>query len=113
MADRGYINLLSHLSHPSTSLPLQSLTASISHHLSSKIIQTPTPLSAIIISSPFFAPPFSHPKLLAQFTAFRHAVHLKHKALVDDQTTAALGTFFSSGIKVSLRDWVEDVLKGL
>ncbi|KIM89224.1 hypothetical protein PILCRDRAFT_768547 [Piloderma croceum F 1598] len=44
---------------------------------------------------------------------FRHAVHLKHKSLIDDHPGNVLGTLFSRGVKVRLRDWVRDVLKGL
>ena len=111
MADRGYTNLLFHLSRLSTSLPLQTLTGSLSHYLSS--LPSPTPLTAITISSPFFAPTLSHTELSALFTAFRHAVHLKHKSLIDDQSGIGLGMLFSRGVKVRLRDWVRDVLKGL
>ena len=106
MADRGYTNLLSHLNRPSSSLPIQSISASLSHYLSSP---TPTPLTAITISSPLFSPPLSHGKLTSLSAAFRHAVHLKHKALIDDQQSV----LFSRGVKVILRDWVGNVLEGL
>jgi hypothetical protein len=109
--DRGYTNLLFHLNRPSTALPLQTLTASLSHYLSS--LPSPTPLTAILITSSFFTPPRSHTELSALSTAFRHAVHLKHKSLIDDQSGNGLGTLFSRGVKVRLRDWVRDVLKGL
>jgi hypothetical protein len=109
--DRGYTILLFHLNRPSTDQPLQSITASLSHYLSS--LPSPTPLTAITISSPFFTPTLSHTELSALSTAFRHAVHLKHRSLIDDQPGIGLGTLFSRGVKVRLRDWVRDVLKGL
>jgi hypothetical protein len=109
MTDRSYTNLLSHLNRPSTNLPIESIAASLPHYLSSP---TPTPLTATTISSPFFTPPLSHPKLSALSTAFRYAVHLKHKSLIDDQSAEGLGTLFSRGVKIRLRDWVGSVLRG-
>src|SRR5882762_2231551 len=97
--DRGYTILLSHLHKPSSSLPLQSLQALISHYLS--ISSSPTPLSATIISSPLFRP-FSHVKLSALTTAFRHAVHARLKFLEDEE----MG-IFSRGVRVRMSEWIK------
>ena len=41
-------------------------------------------------------------------------MHLKHKYFIEDQSSVVgLRTLFSRGVKVRLRDWVGDVLKGL
>jgi hypothetical protein len=105
MMDRGYTNLLSYLNRPSTVILLQSLTSSLAHYLS---FTPPTSLTATAVSSPFFAPPLSYQNLSALSIAFRHAVHNKYKALTDDTSSP-----FTRGVKVKLRDWVADLLKGL
>lgn len=106
MTDRGYTNLLTHLHAKHTSLPLNTISGSLAHYLSI-LDPSPTPLAATVISSTLFTP-LSHVKLSALSTAFRHAVHLKHKSLSLDR---GLG-LFTRGWKVRLGDWVRDVLKG-
>jgi hypothetical protein len=106
----SYTILLSHLNRPSSSLPIPSISASLAHFLASLL---PTPLTAITVSSPLFNSPLSHVKLSVLFTTFRHAVHLTHKSLVDDQSAEGLGLLFSRGVKVRLGEWVAGVLKGL
>ncbi|KDQ62276.1 hypothetical protein JAAARDRAFT_189618 [Jaapia argillacea MUCL 33604] len=104
--DRGYTNLLAHLQRSPTSLPLQTIQVSCSHYLA-HVQPSPTPLSASIISSPLFRT-FSHPKLVALTTTYRHAVHHKLKVLEDEGTS-----IFDRSKKARLSDWIGDVLKGL
>ncbi|KAI0040297.1 hypothetical protein FA95DRAFT_900902 [Auriscalpium vulgare] len=104
--DRGYSILLSHLHKPTSTLPLSSLQSLIAHFLAHT--QTPTPLSAILVSSPLFRP-FSHSKLTTLGTALRHAVHAKH-ALLDAED--ARGGIFRRGVRPGLADWVRAVVRG-
>ncbi len=106
MSDRGYFNLLSHLTRSSTSLSLSTFQASIAHYLA-HVQPSSTPLAASVVSSPYFRP-ISYVKLEAISTAFRHAVHLKVKLLKDEQST-----LFSRGLTGRTREWVRDVLRGL
>ncbi|KAI0304338.1 hypothetical protein B0F90DRAFT_1815685 [Multifurca ochricompacta] len=101
---REYTILLSHLHKPSSSLPLTTHQSLISHFLA----QTPTPtqLTATVISSPLFRP-FAHAKLAALLTAFRHAVHLRLKALEDEDKS-----LFSRGIRFRMAEWVRSLVKG-
>jgi hypothetical protein len=103
--DRGYTNLLAHLNRPTTTLPYSTIQASIAHYLA-HLSPSPTPLSATVVSSPLFHP-YSHAKLQALTTAFRHAVHVKRKLLKDQNG------LFSPSVKSGLRDWVMATLKGL
>ena len=101
---REYTILLTHLHKPSSSLPLSTHQSLISHFLA----QTPTPtqLAATVISSPLFRP-FSHAKLLTLVTAFRHAIHLRLKALEDEEKT-----LFTRGISPRMAEWVRGLVKG-
>src|SRR5260221_10950971 len=101
---REYTILLTHLHKPSSSLPLSTHQSLISHFLA----QTPTPtqLTATVISSPLFRP-FSHAKLLTLVTAFRHAIHLRLKALEDEEKT-----LFTRGIRPRMAEWVRGLVKG-
>ena len=105
--DRGYTILLSHLHKPSSTLPLESLQSLIAHYLAHSPATTTTPLSATITSSPLFRP-FSHAKLTALTTAFRHAVHVKLKMLKEEPSS-----LFSRGLKPRMEDWAKSVVKGL
>ncbi|KAI0320160.1 hypothetical protein OF83DRAFT_656818 [Amylostereum chailletii] len=102
--DRGYTILLSHLHKPTSTLPLTSLQSLITHFLAHT--PTPTPLSATIISSPLFRP-FSHAKLTALTTAFRHAIHVKLKILEDESTG-----LFTRSLKARMAEWAQGVVKG-
>jgi hypothetical protein len=101
---REYTILLTHLHKPSSSLPLQTHQSLISHFLAQT--PTPTPLTATVISSPLFRP-FTHAKLTALVTAFRHAVHLRLKSLKDEETS-----LFTRGIRPRMTEWVRGLLKG-
>jgi hypothetical protein len=101
-----YANLLSHLHRPTTKLPLTTIHAAIAHHLA-RLKPYPTPLAAAVISSRLFRP-LSHPQLQGLTTAFRHATHLKYKALQEHP-----GGLFSRSLKIRLQQWMSAVLKGL
>lgn len=101
---REYTILLTHLHKPSSSLPLSTHQSLISHFLAQT--PTPTPLTATVISSPLFRP-FSHAKLTTLVTAFRHAVHLRLKALEDEEKT-----IFTRGIRPRMAEWVRGLVKG-
>jgi hypothetical protein len=101
---REYTILLTHLHKPSSSLPLSTHQSLISHFLAQT--PTPTPLTATVISSPLFRP-FSHAKLVTLLTAFRHAVHLRLKALQDEDTT-----LFTRGMRSRMAEWVRGLVKG-
>jgi hypothetical protein len=101
---REYTILLAHLHRPSSSLPLSTHQSLISHFLA--LTPTPTPLTATVISSPLFRP-FSHAKLVTIVTAFRHAVHLRLKALRDEETT-----LFTRGVRPRMAEWVRGLVKG-
>lgn len=105
LPDRGYTNLLNHLHRASTSLSLEALQASIAHYLAN-VEPSPTPLAASVISSPLFRP-FSHAKLLALSTAFRHAVHFKYQSIKKDNDT-----IFRRSPKARLSEWAKAVVKG-
>ncbi|KZT23412.1 hypothetical protein NEOLEDRAFT_1069606 [Neolentinus lepideus HHB14362 ss-1] len=105
LPDRGYTNLLSHLHRSSTSLSQEALQGAIAYYLAS-VQPSPTPLSASVISSPLFRP-FSHAKLHALSTAFRHAVHLKCQALKKDNDA-----IFQRSPGARLADWVKATVKG-
>ncbi|KAF7365404.1 hypothetical protein MVEN_00412900 [Mycena venus] len=114
MSSPGYANLLAHLHNPSTSLPLPTIQSALAHHLA-KLSPLPTPLAASTVSSPFFSVhPFSHPKLQALFTAFRHATHLKYRHSKDaEKNQSAVGTVFSRGTAARVKQWTGAVLKGI
>ncbi|KAA1479310.1 hypothetical protein DENSPDRAFT_789064 [Dentipellis sp. KUC8613] len=106
MADRGYSILLSHLHKPSSTLPLDTLRTLITFNLAHT--STPRPLTATIISSPLFRP-FSHAKLTALLTAFRHAVHIRLDVLEEEDKTAGI---FKRGVKPRMEEWVKSVVMG-
>lgn len=106
LPDRGYTNLLTHLNQPSTNVPLTTIQASLAHYLA-HLKPYPTPLAATAIGSPLFRP-FAHGTLQALTNAFRHAVHIKHKALADDP-----GGLFTRGLRTRLRAWAAAVLTGV
>jgi hypothetical protein len=103
--DRGYTILLSHLHKSTSSLPLQTLQSLITHFLAQTA--SPTPLCATVISSPLFRP-FSHAKLTALTTAFRHAVHVRYKLLKEERTGV-----FTPSLRTRMAAWTRGVVSGL
>ena len=115
MSDRGYINLIRHLTRTTSTLPLETVQASIAHYLArppAPIPGSPTPLAATILGSPLFRP-YTYEKLTALSVAFRHAVHLRfavHKAEAEKNP----GGLLSKGVDVTRRlgKWTRAVLEG-
>lgn len=108
-------HLLTHLQNTDPTIPLPTLLAALSHHLSTDT-PTPTTLAAAAISSPFFlVQPEIHDRLQGLLGAFRHAVHLKRDALVkaEKEEWSITRAIFSKGVQWRLRDWVEEVLRGV
>lgn len=114
--DRGYYNLLGHLSRPSTTLSLETFQASIAHYLA-HVQPTPTPFVALVISSPLFQHSLSssaqsgsasYATLQSLSTSFRHAIHLKLNHL-----TSKPSTIFSRSFQSRVDEWVHAVLNGL
>jgi hypothetical protein len=112
--DRGYTILLSHLHNPATDLAVSTIQGALSYQLAN-VPPPPTSLAALTVSSPFYlSQPFTYPKLHSLCTAFRHAIHLKYRALVKSHekrsTTVSL---FGRTLRTALSHWVTAVLKGL
>ncbi|GJE98287.1 hypothetical protein PsYK624_145130 [Phanerochaete sordida] len=105
-ADRGYLNLVAHLSRPSTSLPLTTVLGSVAHHLA-RAAPSATPLAASVVSSALFRA-HAHADLDGLLTACRHAVHLKLAAL-----EAQPGGLFARSTAALVAEWVAQVLQGL
>ena len=106
MTDRGYLNLLSHLTRSTTNLPLRTIQGSVAHYLA-RVHPSPKPLAATVVSSPFFRNA-SFERLDGLATTFRHAIHVKVKALKDEP-----GGVFTRSLYTRLGDWVKEVLNGL
>src|ERR1700722_9751817 len=104
--DQGYANLLACLRQSTTDLPLSTIQSTISHYLA-HAFPSPTPLAAIVVSSPLFLP-YSHAKLDILVTCLRHAVHFKYKLLETSR-----GGLFQKGMVGSLGDWTKCVIAGL
>ncbi|KAI0352611.1 hypothetical protein OH77DRAFT_1428324 [Trametes cingulata] len=116
MSDRGYINLIRHLTRATSTLPLETLQASIAHYLARPPVPipgTPTPLAAAALSSPLFRP-YVYTTLSALALAFRHAVHLRVGVLKEEAETHP-GGLFSRGVNVraKLARWTGEVREGL
>ncbi|KAF9465773.1 hypothetical protein BDZ94DRAFT_1159342 [Collybia nuda] len=108
-------HLLTHLQNAQSTVPLPTLLAALSHHLS---VDTPTPttLSAAAISSPFFlVQPETRDKLQGLLDAFRHAVHLKHEVLIkaEKEGWGITRALFSKSIQWGLSDWIQEALQGV
>lgn len=107
--------LLTHLQNTNPNVPFPTLIAALSHHLA--VDQpSPTPLAAAAVSSPFFvAYPQTHERLQGLVNAFRHAVHLKRKALAKDSEEgwSFSKAIFSKSVEAGVREWVRGVLRGL
>ncbi|KAF9523889.1 hypothetical protein CPB83DRAFT_647670 [Crepidotus variabilis] len=106
--------LLSHLHNPASTLALQTLQGALAHHLS-ETTPTPTPLAATAISSPFYlTQPFTHAKLQSFSTAFRHATHIKYRALLEDsKKRLTLRTILGRSRETLFGQWVSDVFQGI
>ncbi|KAG6887991.1 hypothetical protein C0992_009971 [Termitomyces sp. T32_za158] len=107
--------LLTHLQKPNSTVPLGTIIAALAHHLSVDL-PTPTPLAASAVSSPYFlAYPLTNERLQGLVTAFRHAVHLKHRALVkmENEGWSLSRAIFSKGVEGGMREWVKAVIRGL
>lgn len=114
VSDRGYTILLSHLHNPATRLALSTIEGALSYHLAN-LSPLPTSLAALAVSSPFYlSQPFTYPKLHSLCTAFRHAIHLKYRALVEShKSRSTIGSLFGRTFRTALGQWVTGVLKGL
>lgn len=113
-SDRGYTILLSHLHNPLTKLAVSTIQGALAYQLAN-ISPLPTSLAALTVSSPFYlSQPFTYPKLHSLCTAFRHATHLKYRALVDShKSRSTMGSLFGRTLRTALSQWVNDVLRGL
>ncbi|KAG6819776.1 hypothetical protein H0H93_008783 [Arthromyces matolae] len=107
--------LLTHLQNQNTHVPLETLIGALAHHLSVDL-PTPTSLTAAAVSSPYFnAYSPTNERLQGLVTAFRHAVHLKHRSLgkkAEDGWSLSRAVF-SKGVDGNLRDWFRAVTRGL
>ncbi|KAJ8455269.1 hypothetical protein ONZ51_g12546 [Trametes cubensis] len=115
MSDRGYINLIRHLTRASSTLPLETLQASIAHYLARPPIPipgSPTSLTATALGSPLFRI-HTHARLSALALAFRHAVHLR-VGVLKEEAEANPGGLLSRGVNVGgrLARWFKDVREG-
>ncbi|KAJ8463872.1 hypothetical protein ONZ51_g9966 [Trametes cubensis] len=115
MSDRGYINLIRHLTRASSTLPLETLQASIAHYLARPPIPipgSPTSLTATALGSPLFRI-HTHARLSALALAFRHAVHLR-VGVLKEEAEANPGGLLSRGVNVraKLARWSKDVREG-
>jgi hypothetical protein len=114
VSDRGYTILLTHLHNPTSTLSLPTIQGALAHHLAT-LSPLPTPLAATAISSPFFlSQPLTHTKLTSLLTAFRHATHLKFRALRDaDKSRSGFSALFRKTLNGAMGQWVTDVIKGV
>ncbi|KDR82333.1 hypothetical protein GALMADRAFT_58520 [Galerina marginata CBS 339.88] len=112
--DRGYTILLSHLHSHSPKLSVATIQGAFAHHLANTS-PLPTPLAATAISSPFYlSQPFTNEKLQSFATAFRHASHLKYRALVEaSKTWSKISAFLGRSTQSVMGQWVTDILKGV
>lgn len=102
----AYANLLTHLHKHESNLPLQTISASVSHYLA--LLPSATPLAAALISSPLFTSGLSHKKLDVLSTSLRAAVHLK-LITIDDEPGMGV---FSRSKRTRIGTWVKDILAG-
>ncbi|KAG6853946.1 hypothetical protein C0991_012270 [Blastosporella zonata] len=107
--------LLTHLQNSNPNVPLETIIAALAHHLAVDL-PVPTPLAASAISSPYFLlAPLRNERLQGLVTAFRHASHLKHQALVKttENGWSLSRAVFSKGVEAGTKEWVRAVLRGL
>ncbi|KAI0821986.1 hypothetical protein BC628DRAFT_1391850 [Trametes gibbosa] len=115
MSDRGYINLIRHLTRPSSTLSLETLQASIAHYLARPPAPVPgksIPLVAAVLSSPLFRP-HTYATLSALALAFRQAVHLR-VGVLKEEAERHPESLFSRGVDVRgrLARWTGEVRAG-
>ncbi|KAI0373867.1 hypothetical protein BV20DRAFT_988973 [Pilatotrama ljubarskyi] len=115
MSDRGYVNLIRHLTRSTPTLPLETLQASIAHYLARPPLPnpgSPTPLVAAALSSPLFRP-HTHATLSALALAFRHAVHLR-VGVLKEEAEKHNSSLLSRGVNVVARlaRWTGEVREG-
>ncbi|KAJ7069965.1 hypothetical protein C8F01DRAFT_1114777 [Mycena amicta] len=112
MSAPGYAHLLTHLQNPSS--PLHTIQAALAHHLAT-LSPLPTPLAAIVVSSPLFtAQPLTHQKLQTLFTAFRHATHIRFReAQKIDEKRSFVDAAFARALRTRIALWANAVLKGI
>ncbi|KAL7280056.1 hypothetical protein ACG7TL_006470 [Trametes sanguinea] len=114
MSDRGYVNLVRHLTRTTatSTLPLDTLQASIAHYLARPPVPipgTPTPLAAATLASPIFRK-LTYAKLAALALAFRHAFHLR-VGFLDEKSTARPGRLSAAQLS-KLANWTEHIRAG-
>ena len=115
MSDRGYINLIRHLTRATSTLPLETLQASIAHYLArppTPIPGSPTALTATVLNSALFRP-HTYQKLSVLSVAFRHAIHLRVAVHQEEAEKNPAGVF-SKGVNVPgrLAKWCRVVVEG-
>lgn len=112
--DKPYTNLLAHLHNSTPALPLSTIQSALAHYLA-HLTPLPTPLAATAVSSALYlTQPFTLDKLQSLLTAFRHATHLKYRALTQDaKSRSPIGNLFSKSPNAALGQWVDDVVKGI
>ena len=106
-SDRGYAILLTHLHNTSSKLPLSTIKGALAHHLAT-VLLLPTPLAAAAILLPLYlSQPFTNEKLQSFSTAFKHATHLKYRALVDAvNSRSTLSTLLGRSMQAVIGEWV-------
>ncbi|OSD07371.1 hypothetical protein PYCCODRAFT_1430626 [Trametes coccinea BRFM310] len=114
MSDRGYVNLVRHLTRTTvtSALTLDTLQASIAHYLARPPVPvpgTPTSLVAATLASPIFRK-LTYAKLAALALAFRHAFHLR-VGFLDEKSTARPGRLSAAQIS-KLARWTEHIRAG-
>ncbi|KAF7299206.1 hypothetical protein MIND_00869300 [Mycena indigotica] len=116
MSTPGYAHLLAHLHQrkDKKTLPLSTIQAATAHHLAT-LSPLPTPLAAIILSSPLFtAQPLTNEKLQTLFTAFRHATHIRFRdAQKIDEKRSFVDATFARALRTRIALWSNAVLKGI
>ncbi|RDX49946.1 hypothetical protein OH76DRAFT_499277 [Lentinus brumalis] len=117
MSDRGYVNLIRHLTRTSSTLPLETIQASIAHYLARPPVPipgSPTALTAAVLGSPLFRP-YTYVKLTALAVAFRHAVHLRvavHRAEAEQSPASILPPSRGVNVTARLAKWTRATLEG-
>ncbi|KAI0763632.1 hypothetical protein BD413DRAFT_606606 [Trametes elegans] len=117
MSDRGYINLIRHLTRATSTLPLETLQASVAHYLARPPVPVPgapTPLAAAVLGSPLFGfRARTHARLAALALAFRHAVHLR-VGVLKERAGAHPAGLLARGVDVraELGRWAREVREG-
>ncbi|TFK39012.1 hypothetical protein BDQ12DRAFT_604733 [Crucibulum laeve] len=113
-ADRGYTTLLTHLHNPTSPLPFTTIQGALAHHLAN-LSPLPTPLAATAVSSPLYLSlPLTHIKLQSLSIAFRHASHLKYRALIEaEKNQSQVASLFRKSTQAAMGQWANEVVKGV